>query len=161
MQTATKPFLRPILHSVGSLWFGAVLLIVVLLAMACGTIFESQQGTEQALWVFYRAWWFKALLGLLALNILASILVRYPFSLAKAGFLLTHGSILLLLGGAVITQFWGIDGQLGFAEGETISTFAVGENVVEITNTRTGEKKSIDLRSALGSGFSSVDDIDA
>ena len=55
-----------LLATVGSLWFGAVLLVLLSAAMACATVFESQQSTEQALTTFYRAWWFRALLGLLA-----------------------------------------------------------------------------------------------
>ncbi len=156
-QTGLSP--RSVLHLVGSLWFGVVLLIVVLLAMASGTLFESQHSAEQSLWMFYGAW-FQLLLGLLSLNILASILARYPFSMSKVGFVLTHGSILVLVCGAVVTHLWGVEGQLGFAEGETVSTFAIPENVVSITDTKTGEHRTIDLTAELGAGFSSTDDVD-
>ncbi|MFA5864317.1 MAG: hypothetical protein WC975_06480 [Phycisphaerae bacterium] len=39
----------------GSLWFAAVILMLLLVAMACATVFESTRGTEQTLVEFYKA----------------------------------------------------------------------------------------------------------
>ena len=53
-----------ILRFVGSLWFAAVLLVLLLVGMACATVFESTHGAEQALSAFYRSWWFGGALAL-------------------------------------------------------------------------------------------------
>lgn len=64
------------LRAIGSLWFAVVLLVLLLVAMACATVFESTRGTEQALAAFYDSWWFELLLALLAVNVLSAVLVR-------------------------------------------------------------------------------------
>ena len=98
------------LRGIASLWMGALLLVLLLLAMACATVYESTHGTEQALHVFYRARWFHGLLFLLGLNILAAVVVRYPFTRRQVGFVLTHLGIIAILLGAVTTKFFGVEG---------------------------------------------------
>ena len=56
--------------------------------------------------------WFAALLGLLALNILAATLARFPWRRGHRGFLLTHAGVLVLLAGAMATFWAGAEGQL-------------------------------------------------
>ncbi|MHC4090994.1 MAG: cytochrome c biogenesis protein CcsA, partial [Planctomycetota bacterium] len=117
---------RSVFRAVGSLWFAAVLLILLLVAMACATVVESTSGplgTELALDQFYQAWWFEALLALVALNVLAAALLRYPFSKRHIGFVVTHAGILVTLGGALVTKHFGVDGRIGLAEGDTAESF--------------------------------------
>ena len=94
---------QSLLRVLGSLWFAVVLLVLLLVAMACATVFESRHGTDMALGIFYRAWWFEGSLALLAANVLAAVVVRYPFSKKQIGFALTHLSILVTLAGALVT----------------------------------------------------------
>ena len=47
--------------------------MLLVVAMACATVFESSVGTEQALAAFYKSWWFRALLGLVGVNMLAAL----------------------------------------------------------------------------------------
>ena len=54
---------RSILRSVGSLWFAAVLLVLLLVGMACATVVESTRGAEWALAQFYESWWFRLLMS--------------------------------------------------------------------------------------------------
>ncbi|MHC4443104.1 MAG: cytochrome c biogenesis protein ResB [Planctomycetota bacterium] len=121
-----------ILRAAGSLWFAAVLLILLLFAMACATVFEAAHadtnGTERALALFYTSKWFELLMGLLAINIGSALILRYPFSKRQIGFVITHISILTILAGAWITKVKGIEGQLSIAEGETLNSFQVSLN---------------------------------
>ena len=104
-----------IIRSAGSLWFAVVLLVLLMLSMGSATVFESMNGTEQALKLFYHSLWFRILLGGIAVNVLAALVLRYPFSRRQAGFVLTHWGILLALAGALVTARFGIDGQVGIA----------------------------------------------
>jgi len=114
---------RPVVRAVGSLWVAAVLLVLLLVAMACATVFESEHGTQQALAAFYMSWWFELLLWLVAISVLVATALRFPFAKRQTGFVLTHAAVLLILAGALITQYWGVDGQVALAEGQTAGHF--------------------------------------
>lgn len=120
---------RSFFSSIGSLWFAGVLLVLLLVAMACATVVESEHGADRALSGFYHAWWFRTLLALLAVNVLAATLARYPFKRSQAGFVVTHVGILIILGGAVVTEERGVEARIALAEGES-TDFARGTGSV-------------------------------
>lgn len=150
---------RSVLRVVGSLWFAAVLLVLLLVSMACATVYESTHGTEQALAMFYKTWWFGSLLALLAVNVAAAMVVRYPFSRWQVGFVLTHAGILVTLGGALITKHFGVDGQVGFFEGETVDRFSVPKPTLTLRNRLTQSQLSVDLNASRFSGFRVLNDV--
>jgi cytochrome c-type biogenesis protein CcsB len=105
-------------------WFASLQLAVMLLAglaaiLAVATLLESANGREYALWHVYKSAWFMALLGLLSLNILAAMLVRFPWRSRHAGFLLAHVGVLAVLAGAFLTFLTGVEGQLVLEEGQS------------------------------------------
>ena len=84
--------LQQVLRTVGSLWFAAVIMTLLMASMASATVFESINGTEMALADFYYAPWFEVLLILFALNVLAAALapgigVAVGAAIALGGFL--------------------------------------------------------------------------
>ncbi len=142
------------LRVVGSLWFAAVILVLMLLALACATVFESMHGAERALAEFYRSDWFTALLVLFSVNVLAAVVVRYPFMKRQLGFVLTHLSLITILIGALVTERYGVEGQIGIAEGQMVEYFTVNnENTLTLTNTTTGARTSMDLEDQVFTGF--------
>ena len=72
---------------------------------------------EFADWYVYKSDWFIALLAVLSANIVAAIVVRFPWK-NRWGFLLAHAGILVLLWGALQTFLEGVDEQLALAERE-------------------------------------------
>ncbi|MHC4234665.1 MAG: hypothetical protein ACYSUQ_06085 [Planctomycetota bacterium] len=151
---------RSVFRAVGSLWFAAVLLILLLVAMACATVVESTSGplgTELALDQFYQAWWFEALLALVALNVLAAALLRYPFSKRHIGFVVTHAGILVTLGGALVTKHFGVDGRIGLAEGDTAESFNTAQEKLTVLNRQDQQESTVDL---LGSAFGGPQAVD-
>lgn len=148
---------RSILRSVGSLWFAAVLLVLWLVAMACATVVESSGGAERALVEFYESWWFRLLLGLLAVNVAAAVLLRYPFSKRQIGFVITHAGILVTLGGALVTWHWGIYGRVGLAEGQTSEQFTVQQDTLTIVGQGDKTGSTVDLTGRAFGGLVAVD----
>lgn len=148
---------RSILRAVGALWFAGVLLILLLVAMACATVVESTHGTERALAEFYTSWWFEALLVLLGINVLAAVLLRYPFSKRQIGFVMTHAGILITLGGALVTQGFGVDGRVGLAEGETTERFTVRQDTLTVVNRADEARATVDLAGRAFGGLKLVD----
>lgn len=119
--------------------------MLLLVAMGSATAYESTHGTERARSDFYCTWWFELLLALLGLNVLASLLVRLPFRRRQVGFVVTHVSILLILGGAWITKKWGIDGQVSIGEGQTVSGFRVPQECLTVSRSDDRSVASLDL----------------
>jgi cytochrome c-type biogenesis protein CcsB len=108
-----------ILNSLASLKLAVILLVVLLVGLSTGTILESSRGVAFAQSTVYYAWWFLALEGLLAVNVIASLAVHFPWGKWRLGFLLTHGGLVVTLVGAAITYFASIDAQLGLWEGQS------------------------------------------
>jgi cytochrome c-type biogenesis protein CcsB len=111
--------MKQVLELLGSLKVAVILLVLLLVALSAGTILESRQSAQVAQRVVYFAPWFIGVQALLALNVFASVLAHYPWGTQRIGYVLTHGSILLILVGAVVTWRIGIDGQLGMWEGDS------------------------------------------
>jgi hypothetical protein len=129
---------RKVIHSLRKLFFWiyqflastrlAVALIATLaVVLACATFLEASRGREYVQWYVYHSNWFLTLLGLLAVNILAAALIRFPWSFRQTGFLITHAGLLILLGGSVVTFLYGIEGQVSLVEGDSAERFQIGD----------------------------------
>ena len=118
-----------LLRSLASLKLAIVLLLLFAAVLLAAIFVDMAKGRDYARWYVYDQSWFLALLGLLALNILAAAVVRFPWKKSQIGFVITHAGLLLLLFGAVQTlgvqvfgiQIFGggIEGTLALQEGET------------------------------------------
>ncbi|HET8734926.1 MAG TPA: cytochrome c biogenesis protein CcsA, partial [Anaeromyxobacteraceae bacterium] len=109
--------MKTILALLSSLKLAVILLVLLLLGLAAGTIIETRAGVEAAGRLVYFAPWFIGLEVLFAANVLASIASLYPWSRQRIGYLLTHGSMLVILLGALVTYAFKTEGQIGLWEG--------------------------------------------
>jgi len=123
---------RTLLRSVGSLRLAVVLMALLLCALIAGTLCESARGTAAAQAWVYHAGWFIGLLGLLAANVLAAMLVRVPFRRDQTGFVITHVGILVTLTGSLITYRWGERGWLNLVEGSSSSQMVTSCQAVSV-----------------------------
>jgi len=146
-----------ILATVGSLWFAGLMLMLLLIGMACATVFESQFGTEQALARFYGSWWFKLLLVLTGVSVAAALALRLPFNRRQLGFVLTHGGLLAVMAGAIATMVWGVNGQVAVGEGETVDAFQVRRDVLSLASRRDNSEVSAVLADRAFGGFRAVE----
>ena len=111
----------------------AIFLIVILgIAFGAGTFIESYHGARAAQALIYRTQWLAVLLALLALNLLASAFDRIPWKKKHIGFLTTHLGIILMLVGALVTQAFGIEGQVQIREGETEGRMTISESLLQV-----------------------------
>ena len=106
-------------RSLASLKLAVILIIVLAVVLAWATFMEAAKGREYTQWYVYYSGWFIVLLGLLALNILAATLVRFPWKRSQIGFLVTHAGLWVLLAGSIQTFVAGVEGRLSVAEGES------------------------------------------
>lgn len=127
--------------------------MLCLVALASATVYESMYGTDRALREFYHSRAFETLLALLAVNVLAAMIARFPFSKRQIGFVLTHLAILITLGGALITNQYGVDGQVGIRQGETVSEFSGNQETLVLLNRRNNERHVLELSADIFGGF--------
>jgi len=102
-----------------SLKLAVALLVLLAAVLAAATVVESVRGREFAQWYVYRNPWFIGLLALLAVNVFAAALIRFPWKRSQTGFLVAHAGLLVLLAGSIQTFRGGIEGRLAVLEGET------------------------------------------
>ncbi len=111
--------MKKLLSTLASLKLAVILLVLLLLGLAAGTIVESSSGVAVAGRQVYYAWWFIALQAAFAVNVLASIVAFFPWGQSRIGFLTAHGALLVILAGAVTSWFFKVEGQLQLWKGES------------------------------------------
>lgn len=114
-----------------------VLLVVFAFSIAYATFIENDYGTATARILVYNALWFEFLLLLLGMNLVGSIFHYQLLTRRRWTVVLFHGAFLVILAGAAITRYSGVEGTLHIREGEA--------NHQLIT-----ENTSITLRAVLG-----------
>lgn len=96
----------------------AVIVIVSLgVVSAVGTVYESKYDRIYAQKLVYHSFWMWMILGLLAVNITAVMIDRWPWKKHHISFILAHIGILLLLAGSVVSFIYGVDGSMVFEIG--------------------------------------------
>ena len=96
-----------------------IILSALIILFALGTFYESAQGRRAAQEIIYRSIYMNILIFLLALNIIAVMVDRWPWKKKHRGFLMAHFGILFIIGGSLITRLYGVDGNLRLALDET------------------------------------------
>ncbi|MGB5816033.1 MAG: cytochrome c biogenesis protein CcsA [Thermoanaerobaculia bacterium] len=114
--------MRRWIELLASLKLNVALLVFVLLVLAGGTIVEALYGTQVARSIYF-APWFLGALALLGINLLCSLWVRWPWGRFRIGFVLTHGSMVLILLGSLMTYMFKVEGQLALWEGQESNVF--------------------------------------
>ena len=90
-------------------------LSALIILFAVGTFYESAHGRMAAQEVIYGSVWMTVLVSLLALNIIAVMIDRWPWKKRHIGFLLAHFGIIFVIVGSLMTRFYGVDGNLRLA----------------------------------------------
>lgn len=104
-------------------WLSSFTTTLVLLALyaaglAAATLIEKYRGTPAALAAVYHAPLFLALQALLVANFVAAA-IRHHLWRRRPGLVLTHGALIVILTGALVTHLTGLEGVLHLREGET------------------------------------------
>ena len=104
--------MKALLLRFASLRVTVALLVLLLVSLAAGTIVESARGAEAATRAVYAAPWFRALLAVFASNLGCSLVSLWPWGRRRIGYVITHGSMLVILAGALATDLGKTEGQL-------------------------------------------------
>lgn len=115
-----------------SLYVAIPLMAIYAILIAVGTFIENDYGTNAARVLVYNTWFFN-LLHLWLFVALCGILLRYKLWQQKkyASFLL-HLSFAIIIFGAGITRFFGVEGLMNIREGESGGSFSSSEIYLNI-----------------------------
>lgn len=111
----------------GSMELAVFLLVALGVVLARATLIEAAEGREAAQWRVYRTDGFAGLLLLLAINILAATIARYPWGWRRSGFVVTHAGLLILLGGSFWTHVSGVEGQMTLSEQDAVDHISIAD----------------------------------
>lgn len=107
-----------IYHFLGSLPLALFLIAAAAFFVIAGTFLESATGSHRfAAHFTYSSPLFAILLAGFFINILFAALRRWPFKARHIPFLVTHLGLLMVIGGAMIKHFHGIQGTMRISEG--------------------------------------------
>lgn len=109
--------LEKIFDFMASLKLAVIVILALGVISAVGTIYESKYDRIYAQKLIYHSVWMWMILGLLAVNITAVMIDRWPWKKHHVSFVLAHIGILFLLAGSVVTYVSGIDGSMVFEIG--------------------------------------------
>lgn len=124
--------MKRVMRVFGSLKIAVPLLVLIAVVLAWGTIYETLFGTASVQRFIYRAWWFQALLGFLAVNLALAALQRWPWQRAHLPFVLAHLGIILILLGGIVGGLFGVDGQMIIPEGQAERAIQLPQNVLAV-----------------------------
>ncbi len=145
------------LRIAGAPALGAVLLAALLTLLAAASLAERAHGPEHAHERFFDATWFRALLLMLGVHLLAGASLRFPLTTRRAPLLVAEIGLLLLLAGGIASSFLRVEGTLRIGEGERRSRFTVDEEILLVRNRDRGEGASVELDAALRGGLEPLD----
>jgi len=103
---------RRVFRFLSSVRLAVILLMVLIVSIAMGTICESRFDSKVARAYVYEAPWFDAWMILLGVNLFCAAWSRYPWKQHHTGFVVTHAGIITLLIGALVGRLWGIEGTM-------------------------------------------------
>lgn len=106
---------------------------------ALGTVVESRYDQEMANKLIYHSFWMTGVIGLLSVNLLMVLIDRWPWKKRHIPFILAHIGILILISGALLSRYFGVDGSLRFKEGEKASLLSVSDMEIKIYSSYDGE----------------------
>lgn len=115
-------FLHRLFHFLGSLPLAIFLIASAATIVIVGTLLESKTDSHRLAANFtYGSPLFTLLLSGFFINILFSSLRRWPFQWKHVPFLITHLGLLMVIAGAIIKTYFGIQGHMILLEGGSSS----------------------------------------
>ena len=116
-----------------SMSFTGILLLVFAISIGVATFIENDFGPVGSQAVVYKALWFELLLLWLTVNMIVTIFLNKLYLKEKWPNLTFHLAFIIILIGAGITRFFGVEGIMHIREGESSSTLTSDETYISAT----------------------------
>ena len=119
------------IYKIASSYKSMILLLLILaIGAAIGTFIENDFGSARAKELVYNSWWYQLSLLFIAINM---ILVIHKTKMYKVSSrFLFHLAFVVILFGAAITHFFGLDGMMHIREGKSSNVIIVANEEIQI-----------------------------
>ncbi len=115
------------LQLLASIQLAVVIIVLLGMVTAWGTIVEAiYSDSAAAQKIVYHSIWMYSILIMLAINLIAVMIDRYPWKKETFGFVLAHIGLLVLMAGSVTTSEFGVDGSVRIPIGNHAGEVTVG-----------------------------------
>lgn len=104
--------MKKLLKFLASLKLAVIVIILIAIITAVGTIVEAKYDAYAAKKLVYDTIWMYGIMTLLTINLVAVMVDRWPWKVRHLPFLSAHVGIILLLLGSLLTSEYGLDGNL-------------------------------------------------
>ncbi len=143
---------KKVVKQFASLKMAVVIILSLASVIAWGTFVEARYDASIAQKVVYHSIWMTLVMGTLILTLISVMIDRWPWQAKHTGFVCAHIGIIVLIGGSVVTQYYGVDGSMSFGIGERSRKIVVGDQdfVVYSLPTAKAPVKLYDYRGATG-----------
>ncbi|MFZ4400559.1 MAG: cytochrome c biogenesis protein CcsA [Bacteroidales bacterium] len=141
-----KRFLNFFLSSKATL----ILVIILALAMAVATFIEDKYDTVTAANLIYNTTWFELLFLLLIVNLVGHIKSYHLMSRKKIGGLVFHLAFVVMIIGAAITRYFGVEGSMHIRKGESSNIMFTTQPYLMISYSEQNNNFSFDHPITLG-----------
>lgn len=106
-----------------------LLFIILAVGAAIGTFIENDYGSQRAKELVYNAWWYQLTFFVASINLVV-VIDKTKMYRVKARTLF-HVSFIIILFGAAVTHYFGLDGMMHIREGEKSNIIKIGDKTVE------------------------------
>ena len=134
-----KEILRKFYKFSISLKLSVVTFILLGILTAVGTYIESILDQETANKLIYHSPLMTGVLAFLVINLSAVLVDRWPWKTRQIPFILAHFGILIMIFGAALTGYFGLDASLRFKEGEAVQKAILSDTEVVLYSSFDGE----------------------
>jgi hypothetical protein len=132
--------LNRLLKNLASLKLAVIVILAFATLISIGTFVEARYDATAAKKLVYNTYWMYAVMGVLAMNLTAVMVDRWPWKARHTPFVLAHIGILVLMVGAVLTSEFGVDGNIRVGIGESNQYVTVNETDILVYSSFDGDR---------------------
>lgn len=133
---------RRLIKFLASLKLAVVVILAIAAVVAVGTIVEAKYDATAAKKLVYDTIWMDLVMGILAINLTAVMVDRWPWKARHTAFVLAHIGILVLMAGSIITKKFGLDGSMPVTIGGVNQYVTVPETDILVYTSFDGDRYS-------------------
>lgn len=108
-----------LIKSLASIKLAVVIIASLAVISGVGTVVEARYDALMAKKLVYQSVYMYIIMALLCINLIFVMIDRWPWKKHHTGFVLAHVGILIILAGSLLTQIFGIDGNIIFGIGDS------------------------------------------